>query len=114
MHRFVKPETVEHSVAKKFKWGKVKDVPRQALSSSTSGASSSELGNSVGGGASGGGGVGVSRNGSVDMVNGVGKAHSFQQTSILRPVRCDYCGDKMWGLNEVRCTSELRDGVYLV
>ena len=32
------------------------------------------------------------------------RTHIFQQTSILRPVKCDYCGDKMWGLNEVRCT----------
>ncbi|GAA5985982.1 hypothetical protein JCM10908_006359 [Rhodotorula pacifica] len=33
------------------------------------------------------------------------RAHLFQQSSILRPVRCDYCGDKMWGLNEVRCSA---------
>lgn len=32
------------------------------------------------------------------------RPHLFQQSSILRPVRCDYCGDKMWGLNEVRCS----------
>ncbi|GAA5863704.1 hypothetical protein JCM3774_001219 [Rhodotorula dairenensis] len=33
------------------------------------------------------------------------RAHLFQQSSILRPVRCDYCGDKMWGLNEFRCSA---------
>lgn len=32
------------------------------------------------------------------------RSHLFQPSSILRPVRCDYCGDKMWGLNEVRCS----------
>ncbi|KAK4057102.1 Rho-type gtpase-activating protein [Microbotryomycetes sp. JL221] len=88
MHRVVinKPEHAEHSVAKKFKWGKVKttvDAPRQALVSSLS--KSPALTN---------------RTGDVN-----GKSHSFQQVSILRPVRCDYCGDKIWGLNEVRCTS---------
>lgn len=24
-------------------------------------------------------------------------------------MRCDYCGDKMWGLNEVRCGREFTD-----
>ncbi|KAK4052364.1 Rho-type gtpase-activating protein [Microbotryomycetes sp. JL201] len=87
MHRVIKPEHVEHSVAKKFKWGKAKttvDAPRQALVSSLSKSpvvnARSTLSDST-------------------------KAHSFQQVSILRPVRCDYCGDKIWGLNEVRCTS---------
>lgn len=32
------------------------------------------------------------------------KTHTWQQTSILRPVRCEYCGDKMWGLNDFRCS----------
>ena len=34
------------------------------------------------------------------------RSHLFQPSSILRPVRCDYCGDKMWGLNEVRCSGK--------
>ncbi|EFP75423.2 uncharacterized protein PGTG_00754 [Puccinia graminis f. sp. tritici CRL 75-36-700-3] len=33
------------------------------------------------------------------------RPHSFQPVSALRPVRCDYCGDKLWGLAEVRCTA---------
>lgn len=33
------------------------------------------------------------------------RPHSFQPVSVLRPVRCDYCGDKLWGLAEVRCTA---------
>jgi Rho-type GTPase-activating protein 1/2 len=35
-----------------------------------------------------------------------GKAHSFQQLSILRFTRCDHCGDMMWG-SQVRCSGEL-------
>ncbi|KAH9440544.1 hypothetical protein MJO28_016246 [Puccinia striiformis f. sp. tritici] len=33
------------------------------------------------------------------------RPHNFQPVSALRPVRCDYCGDKLWGLAEVRCTA---------
>lgn len=30
--------------------------------------------------------------------------HSFQTiTSFLRPVRCDVCGDKVWGRSDLRC-----------
>ncbi|KAI9024286.1 hypothetical protein CLU79DRAFT_99811 [Phycomyces nitens] len=29
--------------------------------------------------------------------------HSFQLTSFLRPVKCNACNDKMWGLHEYRC-----------
>ncbi|KAI9600670.1 hypothetical protein H4Q26_000460 [Puccinia striiformis f. sp. tritici PST-130] len=28
------------------------------------------------------------------------RPHNFQPVSALRPVRCDYCGDKLWGLAE--------------
>lgn len=30
-------------------------------------------------------------------------SHTFIQTSFLRPVKCDVCCEKMWGLNELRC-----------
>lgn len=30
--------------------------------------------------------------------------HIFQQISVLRPIRCDLCGDKMWG-SLARCSS---------
>ncbi|KAG2186647.1 hypothetical protein INT44_002871 [Umbelopsis vinacea] len=30
-------------------------------------------------------------------------SHTFQPTSFLRPVKCDVCCEKMWGLNEMRC-----------
>ncbi|KAL0087378.1 Rho GTPase activation protein [Phycomyces blakesleeanus] len=29
--------------------------------------------------------------------------HSFQLTSFLRPVKCNACNEKMWGLHEYRC-----------
>ncbi|GAA5846906.1 hypothetical protein JCM9279_006946 [Rhodotorula babjevae] len=96
MHRFAKPEVVEASSRNKF-WGKSKpkaDVSRanQQLPPPPPGSSSAGTKSPV-----------VSmRSGSVD--SGV-RQHAFQVTSILRPVRCDYCGDKMWGLNEMRCTA---------
>jgi hypothetical protein len=31
------------------------------------------------------------------------REHVFQPTSILRFSKCEHCGDKMWGLQEVRC-----------
>jgi hypothetical protein len=34
------------------------------------------------------------------------RQHIFQPTSILRPVRCEHCSDKMWGLQELRCAGE--------
>lgn len=34
------------------------------------------------------------------------RQHAFQPTSILRPVRCEHCGDKMWGMGEQRCAGE--------
>lgn len=33
------------------------------------------------------------------------KEHAFQQISMLRVVKCDQCGDKMWG-SQLRCTGE--------
>lgn len=29
--------------------------------------------------------------------------HSFQPTPFLRPVKCNVCSEKMWGLSEYRC-----------
>lgn len=33
------------------------------------------------------------------------RQHNFQPTSILRPIRCEHCSEKMWGLQELRCAS---------
>lgn len=122
LYRVAKPETtVEPSSGKKFKWGKGSKSASNAGSSSSSGGGAGVGGNgsltndAAGRAAAGGNGASaghasspmgkftspvVPRAGSVDSSI---RAHVFQQTSILRPVRCDYCGDKMWGLNEVRC-----------
>lgn len=35
------------------------------------------------------------------------REHVFQPTSILRFSKCEHCGDKMWGLQEVRCAGKL-------
>lgn len=44
-------------------------------------------------------------NGSSEMTH---RQHLLHAVSILRPVRCEHCGDKMWGLQELRCASECR------
>lgn len=31
--------------------------------------------------------------------------HNLQPTSILKPVRCEHCSEKMWGRQELRCAS---------
>ncbi|KAI8452219.1 hypothetical protein BY996DRAFT_7241680 [Phakopsora pachyrhizi] len=43
---------------------------------------------------------------SIQQQGGMGilRPHNFQPVSALRPVRCDYCGEKLWGLAEVRCS----------
>lgn len=34
----------------------------------------------------------------------MGREHTFQQHSSMRFAKCELCQDKMWGLQEVRCT----------
>jgi hypothetical protein len=99
--RFVKPEAVEvHSRSNKFKWGK------SSSSSKTTATDAAKANQQLPPVPAGARSPVPPRTGSVDAGSGV-RQHGFQQTSILRPVRCDYCGDKMWGLNEVRCTGAL-------
>ncbi|KAG6335959.1 hypothetical protein ID866_3135 [Astraeus odoratus] len=31
--------------------------------------------------------------------------HNFQQASTLRFIRCDHCGEKLWGASHLRCSS---------
>lgn len=38
--------------------------------------------------------------------DGVQREHIFQQHTILRFSRCEHCGDKLWGLQELRCAGE--------
>ncbi|BGP50323.1 Rho-type gtpase-activating protein [Rhodotorula kratochvilovae] len=97
MHRFAKPEVVEASSRNKF-WGKSK---AKGSSSGDAARANQQLPPPPPPGSKSP--VVQMRAGSIDST-GV-RQHAFQQTSILRPVRCDYCGDKMWGLNEMRCTA---------
>ena len=39
--------------------------------------------------------------------------HIFQQISVLRPIRCDLCGDKMCQGSLARCSSEFLSFLYL-
>lgn len=88
--RVIKTEEQHPSVAKKFKWGKGKTETARPMNPPPLPSNSSKAAS-----------TGRSAPGASES-----KSHVFQQTSILRPVRCEYCGDKMWGLNEVRCTGE--------
>lgn len=85
--RIGKPDAIEPfpSVTKKtFKWGKGKTEAPKTVAATTAKSP-----------------LPMRAAGSTEVST---RSHVFQQTSILRPVRCEYCGDKMWGLNEVRCT----------
>lgn len=37
------------------------------------------------------------------------REHVFQQHSILRFSRCEHCGEKLWGMQELKCAGELID-----
>ncbi|KAK4704808.1 hypothetical protein P7C70_g1404, partial [Phenoliferia sp. Uapishka_3] len=96
-HRNGRGDHEPRSVAKKFGWGKGKQEqvrPHHNSGSSTSKALPSPR-----------------PNGTIEPAH---RSHSFQQTSILRPVRCEFCSDKMWGLNEVRCTGATSFSLLLV
>jgi hypothetical protein len=101
-------EVIEPSVAKKFKWGKGKVEAGSSYGSSRDRVSSNATSGTTASGTMSNGSNGVvSRSTATSESTGpAGRIHIFQQTSILRPVKCEYCGDKMWGLNEVRCGSE--------
>ncbi|GAA5913420.1 hypothetical protein JCM6882_001956 [Rhodosporidiobolus microsporus] len=100
--RFAKPEAVEVHSRNKFKWGKGKSTSSSA--SAAAAADQAKANQQLPPVPAGARSPVPPRAGSIDNTVGV-RQHAFQQTSILRPVRCDYCGDKMWGLNEVRCTA---------
>lgn len=101
--RVVKPETFEPPVAaKKFKWyGKASKGPEHAHSQSSGGSSS--VAQPRGSPTPPAAPVFRAR-GSQDANS---REHSFHSHSIptLRFVRCDHCGDKMWGaVTELRCS----------
>lgn len=104
--RVVKPESLEPPVAaKKFKWYKGSKGPEHSHSQSSGGSTS----------------VSQSRSSPTPPAAPVfrtrgsqdanAKEHAFHNHNIptLRFVRCDHCGDKMWGaVTELRCSCESR------
>ncbi|KAF7730580.1 hypothetical protein EC973_001962 [Apophysomyces ossiformis] len=43
------------------------------------------------------------RQGSRETLSPIQGPHAFQPTAFFKPVKCDACGEKMWGLSEFRC-----------
>ena len=78
------------SAARKFKWGKGKAM--ETLAATATAPRGGPYANPPG----------RAHASSTDLGPGV-RPHALQQVSILRPVRCEHCGDKMWGLQELRC-----------
>lgn len=106
--RFAKPEAVEASTRNKFKWGKGKSTSNNNNNSgSNSGAH--DAARSMPPPA-----VPAAKSPTIARQGLLDQKHAFQPVSILRPVRCDYCGDKMWGLNEVRCGRESRNPLKMI
>ena len=111
--RVVKPETLDPPVAaKKFKWygGKASKGPEHSHSQSNASASMVALPRSSPTPPS----APIFRTRGSQDANV--REHSFASHSIptLRFVRCDHCGDKMWGaVTELRCSRECRSGQTL-
>nr|XP_031860486.1 uncharacterized protein CI109_004097 [Kwoniella shandongensis]KAA5527558.1 hypothetical protein CI109_004097 [Kwoniella shandongensis] len=118
--KVTKPEPIEAAPARRFKWYKSSKGP------DVSGVSASiskplnlpQNGNrNVGLGVMGAGGVGgLGGLGMAGMGGGAGgmqrptteygmRDHTFQQHSTMRLTRCELCQEKMWGLQEVKCSS---------
>jgi hypothetical protein len=101
-----KPEPIEAAPARRFKWYKSSKGPADIGM-----GSGSSLGASIsrplalptersGGGA---GGLRGMQRPSTEF--GL-RDHSFTQHSSMRFTKCELCGEKMWGLQEVRCAGE--------
>ncbi|WVQ67092.1 uncharacterized protein L199_005286 [Kwoniella botswanensis] len=121
--KVTKPEPIEAAPARRFKWYKSSKGPdSSSVSASISkplnlptsnlnlrnpglGVNMSGLGlaNGVPGGANGGGAGG---NGLQRPSTEFGlRDHNFNQHSTMRLTRCELCQEKMWGLQEVKCSS---------
>lgn len=104
------PADVTIATTRKFKWGKTQRAvvavrphghkTSASVTAADAGPLSGGLGTFAGGSSTG------STNGVSGSANSHLRPHNFQPVSALRPVRCDYCGDKLWGLAEVRCTGK--------
>lgn len=103
-----KPEPIEAAPVKRFKWYKSSKGPD---ASNTPANISKPLAFDVGktrGGMTLGvaglamGGIGGGARPSTEF--GM-RDHAFQQHTMMRFTRCELCGEKMWGLQEVKCSS---------
>lgn len=88
--KVTKPEPIEAAPARRFKWYKSSKGPDM---SNISASISKPLA------------LPPDRNRSIRPSTEFGlKEHAFQQHSTMRFTRCDLCQEKMWGLQEVRCS----------
>ncbi|ORY33516.1 hypothetical protein BCR39DRAFT_463757 [Naematelia encephala] len=89
--KVTKPEPIEAAPARRFKWYKSSRGPDM---SSASASISKPLA------------LPPDRNKNQRPSTEFGiREHTFQQHSSMRLTRCELCADKMWGLQEVRCSS---------
>lgn len=89
-----KPEPIEAAPARRFKWG-IKSSKGPDMSG-VSASISKPLGLPTSG----------NRNPQRPSTEFGMREHSFQQYSTMRLTRCEMCQEKMWGLQEVRCSRE--------
>ncbi|KAH9820716.1 hypothetical protein DFH28DRAFT_1079509 [Melampsora americana] len=104
------PTEVTIATTRKFKWGKTQKavVAPRPTHHKDNGSINDSNGVQVGGGPTAGTSgttptTANSNSGPNASLPAALRPHNFQPVSALRPVRCDYCGDKFWGLAEVRC-----------
>lgn len=111
-----KPEPIEAAPVKRFKWYKSSKGPD---ASNTPANISKPLALDVGktrGGMTLGvaglamGGIGGGARPSTEF--GM-RDHAFQQHTMMRFTRCELCGEKMWGLQEVKCSCEIFFSFFL-
>lgn len=91
--KVTKPEPIEAAPARRFKWYKSSKGPDM---SSVSASISKPLA------------LPQDRRGGMQRPStevGI-REHAFQQHSSMRFTRCDLCQEKMWGLQEVKCSRE--------
>ena len=90
--KVTKPEPIEAAPARRFKWYKSSKGPDMSTASSASISKPLALP--------------PDRNRNMQRPStefGL-RDHSFQQHSSMRLTRCELCQEKMWGLQEVRCS----------
>ncbi|WVN86424.1 uncharacterized protein L203_101588 [Cryptococcus depauperatus CBS 7841] len=108
--KVTKPEPIEAAPVKRFKWYKSSKGPDASNTpANISRPLASENNNKSRGGMSLGmaglaiGGIGGG--GARPSTEFGTRDHTFQQHTMMRFTRCELCGEKMWGLQEVKCSS---------